>query len=152
MVKEMLLTRGRVAIVDDADYEWLSQWKWSYHKAGHAIRCKRVGGKATQRIMHREILGFPSGIVDHINGDRLDNRRENLRVTDAKGNAWNRGKQISSSQYKGVRPRYGKWLAQIQANGRKVHIGMFETEQEAALAYDSFARTLHGEYARVNFA
>lgn len=93
--------------------------------------------------------------VDHANGDRLDNRYCNLRICTRTQNQQNRGqprlrKCVPSSRYKGVR-RSGKWAAQIGENQKKRHLGLFETEQEAASAYDRAARQIFGPFARLNF-
>lgn len=105
--------------------------------------------------MHRLILGAPAGIgVDHRNGDGRDNRRLNLRLATRTQNAQNRSKNRdkTSSRYKSVyaRRRKGPWYAQIRIRGRNKHLGVFETEEEAALAYNRAAVEYFGEYARLN--
>ena len=95
--REMPLTKGKVAIVDADDYEWLSQWKWSArfcNSIWYAVRGSTCGGKRKDFSMHREILGLRAGDgreVDHINRNSLDNRRINLRVSTRKENCANRG-------------------------------------------------------------
>lgn len=100
----------------------------------------------------------PDGMqTDHINGDRLDNRRANLRICNGMENARNRGVSARHieipSRYKGVswERRAARWQAQIGCDGKKFHLGLFATEEEAARAYDAKARELHGDFARLNF-
>lgn len=158
-MKYIQLTQGKQAKVSDEDYEELSQWKW-YYKAqpdsngGYAARnTAYVRGKSRTTIkMHRQLLSpEPRFEVDHINGDKLDNRRENLRVVTKSQNQWNRKKQKGSSQYKGVywNKRCNKWFAQIQYKGKFHYLGLHEDEKDAALAYQEAAHRLFKEYARV---
>jgi hypothetical protein len=103
--------------------------------------------------MHRLIINAPLGKeVDHINGDSLDNRRDNLRLCTRQQNCCNRKHQIKAkSKYKGVHPRKDKWAAVIRFKKRLRHIGVFETEVAAAMAYDDKARELFGDFAFTNF-
>lgn len=153
------LTKGRVAVVDADDAALLSQWKWSYTDTGYAVRFQRIGRadgrrrKVTIR-MHRFILGAPRELeVDHINGDRLDNRRANLRlVTDAQQRQNEGVCRGGSSLFKGVTrsKERGRWEAQIKHQRRRIYLGRFRDEVEAARAYDAAARELFGEFARLN--
>ncbi len=147
------LSRGRVTIVDDADYEWLVQWKWFWDK-GYACRADVSGGRRRNLRMHRALLGVPDGVfVDHINGDKLDNRRENLRRATKLENRRNSTGFVGTSKYKGVHWASGirRWCASI-AVGPKTHwLGQYSSEDQAALAYDEAARRLFGEFARLNF-
>lgn len=155
-MKEMILTRGAVAIVDDEDYEKLKAHKWSASATGYAVRGFRRNGKSILVKMHREILGEQcAGLeVDHINGNKLDNRRENLRIATRSQNASNRPKYYkdSSSKYKGVRKAKGrkKWTARICVNRKDIYLGQYETEEEAAMAYNKAAIQYHGQYAKLN--
>lgn len=153
MVKEIPLTRGRIAIVDDFDYHWLSQVKWHFLTRGYAGHVR--GGRKNKEhiLMHRLILLAPDTCtVDHINHDTLDNRRSNLRLaTQSQQNA-NRRKISGSSKYKGVYPRRDglKWCAQLGAFGAKTYLGSFNTEEEAALVYNNAAIVAFGEFALLN--
>lgn len=166
--RTIALTQGKETIVDEADYAWLSQWKWMYGdsqgdgRQGYARRGRYSEGRQTHVYMHRLIVDAPPGSeVDHINGNTLDNRRSNLRIVTAKENSNNRAKyrrnrgNPPTSQYKGVTRRPGRikrpWEAQIGCNGERIKLGMFATEIEAAEAYDEAARRLFGEFARTNF-
>lgn len=149
----------REAMVDNEDYEELSKYSWCALEGGkttYAVRNIRVKGKRGLMLMHREILGLkdPKILVDHKDRDGLNNQKSNLRISNQSQNLCNRGSNIgSSSIYKGVswhRSR-GKWRARICKNGKKKYIGIFDSEKEAALAYDREAIKLHGEFARLNF-
>ena len=178
MVKHIPLTRGRVAIVDDEDYDWLSKFNWSakprrcskYSRPPPNSRRKFYATRISSRkdirdgkphliLMHRVIAATPEGLVtDHINGDTLDNRRENLRICTPSQNAANKRGVRCSSSYKGVIPnpdkrckRSERWRAQIQHNRKHILIGYFASQVEAAEAYDAKAKELFGEFARINF-
>jgi hypothetical protein len=150
--KAIPLTKGKFAIVDEADYDWLMQSKWFCSERGYAL--KRRTDRKTGEGMHRILTNPPKGMMpDHINGDRLDNRRSNLRVVNALQNAQNRGKNKNSvSMYKGVswKVENNKWQARIRIVGKQHHIGLYDTELEAAQAYDQAAKLQHGQYARLN--
>jgi hypothetical protein len=149
------LSQGQVAIVDSEDYERLSAFKWYAQRSTNTFYAKRnillPDGRRTTGFMHIEIMGALG--VDHIDGDGLNNRKENLRPCSHADNCKNtRSRKGSSSQYKGVKRYRGvKWAAQIQTNGKQNFIGYFDDEVEAALAYDRIATQLHGEFARLNF-
>lgn len=153
-VKQIPLTQGKVTLVDDEDFIALSQYKWCFG-SGYAKRMTKVNGVEKMVTMHRQILSAPAGAyVDHINGDKLDNRRANLRLTNSAGNSQNRDKQKGafSSGYKGVTffKRAGRWRAQIHVDNKNRHLGYFQYERDAALAYNAAARELFGEFARLN--
>lgn len=154
-MKEIPLTQGKVALVDDEDYDWLMQWKWSVSSSStkpYAVRWTSGNRKVR---MHRAILNLPDGVVgDHINLNTLDNRRCNLRpATKAQNNQNTKGRINTSSQYKGVSWDINKerWVAQIWANDKKYWLGTFRSEHEAAHAYDAAACIHHGEFAKTNF-
>lgn len=148
----MELTKGYYTIVDDEDFDALSQWKWSYSE-GYAVRNER-GSKPARIAMARQLMGSPINMqVDHINGDKLDNRRINLRICTHQQNQVNKNKRrVGTSKYKGVSwySGRGKWMAQIAHMKKLVYIGLFENEEDAALAYNFKAAELHGEFARFN--
>lgn len=154
MVKEIKLTKGMVAIVDDDDYERLSKFGWFYHKNGYAMRSYKIDGNSKKSRMHREVLMAPKGKdVDHINGNKLDNRKSNLRIaTRSQNNANSKLSSHNNSGYRGVgwMPARNKWRARIQINGKGIHLGLFETIEEAALAYNAAARKYFGEFAKLN--
>jgi len=160
-MKRIQLTQGKFALVDDADFEWLNQWKWYAHKERntfYAMRNVRVGLRWKHVYMHREILGLgfdDKRQGDHINMDGLDNRRVNLRIATHVENGRNRGKQANNtSGYKGVRwhKHAKKWQARIEVNGKCKHLGYFIAPEDAARRYDKAARKYHGEFANVNFS
>lgn len=150
--KEISLTRGQIAIVDAADYEWLMQWKWYAYKGKTTWYAARK--EQGMVWMHRFILRpEPEMFVDHINRDGLDNRRANLRFATAQQNHFNRSVSArNKSGYKGVHwsDHHKKWVAQIRSNGKSCVLGRFDTAEEAARVYDEAAKSLHGEYACLN--
>ena len=146
------LTRGRFALVDAADYEWLSRCKWCVTGQDRPYACRHDSGKTI--YMHREIMNTPAGLcVDHINGHSLDNRRCNLRNCTHADNMRNRRGNSGRSLYKGVtfQAHCGKYKASIGAKGCPKHIGYYDDPAEAARAYDRKARELFGPFAWLNF-
>jgi len=157
-MKEIPLTKGYVALVDDEDYEWLMQWKWfsMVQKSGHvsaARNAKTVGGKRGTIRMHRVIIAAePIMQVDHINGNPLDNRRCNLRQCSHTQNVRNRRVRVdNSSDYCGVTVHKLGFRARVAVNGKDIHIGVYPKKTEAAYARDRAAMIHHGEFARLNF-
>lgn len=158
MPKRIPLTQGKFAIVDDEDYEWLNQWKWYYSPSlhtGYAVRGVYARDKCTTTTrMHRQILNLslPKQYADHINGNGLDNRRQNLRVVSPQQNAINTRKRHSAtSKYKGVSLLPSKeWKAAIILSGESLYLGSFQNELDAARAYDSAAHHFHGDLVHLN--
>lgn len=161
-VRYIPLAHGLYAIVDAEDHEWLSQYKWSplYSKHGKIIYATRSvvyeeNGKRRRKsiLMHREIMKPPEGmVVDHINGNGLNNRHCNLRnCTQAQNMQNHRPRTDGQSRFIGVFPYGDKWRARINSKGKQHHIGTFETQIAAALARDHKALELFGEFARLNF-
>jgi hypothetical protein len=148
--KILTLTNGKECIVDDDDFEWLSSSTWREDTTGYVVNKKH--GKI--RKMHRLVTNAQHGdIVDHINGNKLDNRKENLRLCNSQQNAWNKAKvnaNTSSSKYKGVCVEYGAWRATIKCRDQTIRLGRFSNELAAATAYNRAARHYFGEYARLN--
>lgn len=154
-MKKIKLTQGKTALIDNEDYEAISAYKWFFNN-GYAGR--RNGGDRiiTKSItMHRAILNpAPDLEVDHINGNRLDNRRQNLRICTRQQNMMNkRPYKNKTSKYKGVcwNKVSGKFIAHIRNNGKFIYIGQSDNQKELALKYDKVARELYGEYAWLNF-
>ena len=147
-MKLIPLTQNKFARVDDKDYPRLNKHKW-FLSASYP--CTMIGRQPVR--MHQLILKAP--MVDHMNGDVLDNQRENLRPCNKSQNGANskkRGGKLSSV-YKGVywSADKGKWAAQITKNYKTYMLGRFEREIDAALCYDLWALMIHGQYARTNF-
>ncbi len=162
-MKKIALTQGLFALVDDADYEWLNQWKWianrmkTHHILYYAVRGIPVAkGKQGDEKMHRLILGLQPGDkreCDHKDGDGLNNQQSNLRICTRMQNQQNQRKQKSgSSKHKGVswnRDRH-KWRSRIQVNRKLIHLGYFPSEKTAGVAYNQAAQKHFGEFARLN--
>lgn len=148
---------GLFAIVDDEDFEELSKYNWYLTSVGYAARGKWNKDKERSDVllMHRQLMSFPTGkLVDHINMEKLDNRKCNLRIATKSENMRNSPKRSSNtSGYKGVVfvKHIKKWKAEITLNYKNTHIGVYQTREEAAKAYDAKAVELFGEYAQLNF-
>ncbi|MBK9976219.1 MAG: HNH endonuclease [Planctomycetes bacterium] len=151
------LTRGMVATIDDGDAELVQRFTWHADKARSTWYAQTTLGRGKTLRMHRLIMVPPPGlVVDHINGNGLDNRRANLRVVTPAVNAMNspaRGK----SRFRGVTwyhpksRKTGRWEVRVKKDGVVHSCGYFESEIEAALAYDVKARELYGSDATLNF-
>lgn len=148
-MKNIPLTQGKVALISDEDYERVAEFKWCYDAHNHcAVRGIKKDGQSKIILMHRFIMDTPKGkVTDHINSDRLDNRRENLRICDQAQNQGNmRAHRDNTSGYKGVYKSANGWYTKL-ANR---YIGSFSTKIEAAKAYNAAALNQYGDYAKLN--
>jgi len=161
--KTIFLSRGRVAIVDEADYERVTRFKWSLRinvdrsgkRREYAYRSEHEGTKATTIYLHRFVTqATPDQFIDHKNHNGLDNRQSNLRFCTNSQNIANSAIRLQkkTSQFKGVswRKSHKRWVAYIRHNGCRKHLGLFADEQQAAFAYNSAATKLFGEFANLN--
>ena len=159
--RRIALTRGKYTIVDPEDYEKLAKYRWHAIKSRntfYAARCGKRDKNGARKFyqMHREIMEIEDGkMCDHTNGKGLDNRKGNLREATRAQNGWNRGKSNveSRSRYKGLAwdSKDKRWEVRISVNGKRIYIGRFTDQQEAARAYDKAANKYHGQYANLNF-
>jgi len=157
-MKEILITKGYVALVDDDDYDLLVQWKWyaQVGKDGRACAYRtssRVDGKTKTLYMHRVVMKAPDGkVVDHRDGNALNNQKCNLRICFNTENLRNRGKsKINTSGYCGVVKNGKGFIARIMVYNKGYCLGTYKTAIEAAYAYDIAAEKYHGEFAKLNF-
>jgi hypothetical protein len=163
MTMELALSKGYVATIDDADAH-LARFKWfavtPYPGLVYAVRRRPkdeiAASPGSPKIsLHRQLLGVLGSVqVDHINGDTLDNRRDNLRLASSTENGSNRSlNRNSTSGYKGVTwvKARGNWRANIKVNGKPISLGVYDDPVEAARAYDKAAIELHGAFAKPNF-
>jgi hypothetical protein len=159
-MKLISLTRGLFAKVDDEDYDYLNQWKWSanYNKNANTYYATRSiilrNNKRTIILMHRLIMNAMSGIlVDHQDHIGINNQKNNLRLSNYNQNNSNRkSSKKSSSKFLGVHwfKNSNKWCAKIQVNKKGIHIGYFHLEIDAAKAYNEMAIQYHGKFANIN--
>lgn len=151
-MRKIPLTQGKYALVDEKDYKYLCQWKW-FCDNGYAVRQKYVGGKRYKQKkihIHRVILKTPNGMdTDHINGNRSDNRKSNLRIASRSQNCINKNRSKGS---RGIcfNQLSKKWKAYIRVNGKNTHLGYFKTKTLAQNAYDESALKHYGQFAVLN--
>lgn len=155
-MKKIKLTQGKFALVDDEDFDFLNQFKWRLSNSNYAVRWENLPGKSHNRLlqMHRVIMNTPKGLlVDHINHDTLDNRKENLRNCTPSENKYNSGKyRTGKMKYKGIaKHSLNRWKVQIKKDNVHYRAYGFTSEEDAARAYDQMAKELHGEFAVLNF-
>jgi len=156
-MKYISLTKGKVAIVDDEDFDQLIQWKW--HFTGYYVGRNSKVDEGHKRVilMHRQIMGEPDCWVDHRNLNRLDNRKSNLRLaTPSQSNMNKIVHKDNESGFKGVSRNFNRrgsdkkpYRARINVNGKEKHLGTFATKEEVAKAYELAAPRFHGEFFRV---
>lgn len=153
-MKHVPLTQGKFALVDDEDLDYINQWSWMYCSRGYAKRYGRKGEKPKVIYMHRVVNKTPKGLeTDHINRNKLDNRKRNLRTCTAMQNQHNSiPRNGGYSKYKGVSlyKSTGEYFAQIKINKKRTYLGRFDKEEAAALAYNAAALKNFGEFAFVN--
>lgn len=156
MTKKIELTRGFEAIIDDADFERICKYKWrvSVGRWGaYAVTWMRIDGKGRHVYLHRFLLGLPPEWIAFVNGDALDCRRDNLRLTTASQSQTRRAVGANNrTGFKGVSFNQAaeKYKAYIKKDGKLHYLGMYETAKEAAAAYNEKARELFGEFAGLN--
>jgi hypothetical protein len=160
-IARVMLPNSEPAIIDAADAHLAEGQPWRLNRSGYVAYCRHtpwVNGKRTSGwiFLHRVIAGTPDGLTtDHADGDTLNNRRANLRIVTNSQNAKNkrtRGR-AKTSRYKGVNwyAARGQWTARVTSDYRGYHLGYFDSEEQAARAYDEAAKRHHGEYAALNF-
>jgi len=149
-IKYIPLTKGKFAIVDAADYPALSKYKWhALEVAGGFYAARHERGKMV--LMHRVIMQPPEGmVVDHIDRNRANNRRSNLRVCTQRQNRCNSRPCGGRSGFKGVSPQGHKWVSQLKYRGKSYRAGVFADPVDAARARDLLAVDVLGEYAWLN--
>ena len=158
--RKICLDEGKWTILDPQDYYRYGCFKWCIggnKNKYYAIRGQIIDHDCIKLVsLHRLIMDAPKGVlVDHRNGDSLDNRRANLRLATRAQNCCNvRKRKNTSSRFKGVsfRKNRGKWAAYIGVAGKRISLGYFDSEIEAAKAYDEAAKKYRGEFARLNFS
>ena len=159
-MKEIKLTQGKVALIDDADFELVSKYKWHAHFDGYNWYARTnpiQEGKRSLLLMHRLILGLERGDKrqgEHIHHNGLDNRRKEIRICNHQQNHFNRkSNKNTTSHFKGVHwhSKIGKWIAQFKKKKSVHYLGCWELEEVAALAYDIAATREFGEFANCNF-
>lgn len=158
-MKTINLTQGKVALVDDEDFEFLNRFKWgALHNGGtwYAVHAEWNKGDPKTYQMHRVIMMCVGSnvLIDHANGNGLDNQKNNLRRCNKSQNVSNRTmpKKIGSSKYMGVYwcTTHKRWVASIRKDDRNIPLGKFKSEKEAAISYNKGALRFHGEFAKQN--
>lgn len=152
-MKSIRLTQNKITLVDNEDFKELNEFSWYYHQGRACRKPHKVKGKRKGFIwMHREIMKPSIDMtVDHLNGDALDNRKQNLRVCTKSQNQWNaKIRKDSSTGVKGVtfHKIKKKFIARIQVKGERIIIGNFNTLEEARDSIIKARQSYHGEYSR----
>lgn len=153
-MKLIELSKGKYAKVDDCDFDALNKFNWSLMGHGYASRVEIVNGKRHNIHMHRVIMGTPEGMdTDHINMDRIDNQRHNLRICTRSENIMNQPKyKKGNSIFRGVHfnKKSGKWVATAHKQRKVFNLGYFKTPEEAARVYNKKVLELYGSFSKVN--
>lgn len=154
-MKYIELLHGLRTLVDDRDFRSLSSHKWYVSRNGYVYRPteRHENGKAIKSAdyLHRVVMGAPSGmVVDHINGNKLDNRKSNLKVVTQSEN--NMNAKMTSRNTSGIRgvswsKHYQRWVPRIAVRGKEIYLGRYKTKEEAARVYEQASREYHGEYS-----
>jgi hypothetical protein len=148
-----LSRQGSVALIDEEDLSVLSGFRWHLSAAGYAVRNLPGRGKGSV-LMHRQILNAPTGFeVDHVNGNRVDNRRSNLRLASHAENSRNQGRRSTNkSGSKGVHwdSSRRRWAVELKKDRRKIYVGRYSSIEAATAAYDVAVVKYHGSFARPN--
>lgn len=159
-MKHVNLTKGQKTMVDDADYDHLTQWNWHFGANGYAVREQHLGMKDGKRIrrtvlMHRELVDAPKGLdVDHVNENKLDNRRSNIRLATRSQNKANmRAVKRKDNLPMGVTfnpsPRSKQpYMARVCMNGKSYFVGNFYQLKDAVSAYAAKKKELYGDFAK----
>lgn len=154
-MKCLVVKEGKEVLLDDKDYEYVSKYRWYITSDGYAARSTYPNGACYTVMMHRHILNLERGNkmqVDHINGNRLDNRRNNLRLCTPYQNSLNKKREVrNTSGFKGVsfHKVVKKWTANIKVKGKNHYLGCYESPESAYEAYCEAAKRLHGEFANI---
>lgn len=152
-MKEINLTQGLVAKVDDKDYQYLNQFKWFARRSGNVFYAERIVtrmGVRQEIFMHNAIMQPQKGLfVDHIDRNGINCQRHNMRICTRSQNNMNRI-AWGQSKYKGVSYNDGKIRARIRLNKKLINLGNFKTEKDAAIAYNNAAKKYFGEFANLN--
>lgn len=151
-MKLLPISKGQFAIVDDEDFDVLKNWKWKFTKQGYACRNFEVDGKWGSHWMHRVVMKVEKGVyIDHINRNKLDNRKSNLRVVTTLQNMANKGAlKNNKCGLRGVHfhPGTGKYRAVLGWAGKRMSLGLFHTKEEAHDVYCAAAKQKWGEFFR----
>lgn len=150
-MKFIKLTKGYETIIDNEDYAELSKYKWCACVKPNRVYAQRRNSENKIVYMHRQIMKYPKKAIDHINRNGLDNRKINLREASRSENGQNCGpRKRKHGKYKGTEKAGNRWQARIRVNWKRISLGMFKTEEEAALAYNRAALKFFGDSAFIN--
>ena len=154
MIKKIKLTQSKETFIDSEDYEKIKSYNWYYHSSGYAACKQKINNIWKTILLHRVIMNCPNNKqIDHINGNGLDNRKENLRIcTHAENGRNTKKRKGTTSKYKGIYwyKALSKWSVRIRFNYKWIFIGYFNDEKEAAKAYNEKAKELFGKFAKLN--